>query len=121
MQNNESLAAIARGDVSLADVDFDAVSDMVDTSAETTLMGTAMSPWSIGIAGLLLVVSSIASGWRMSVFAAIATVVILLGPALGVPALPLPGGMGAAWIVAALAGVLIYVPGWIGGASSANP
>ena len=66
---------------------------------------------SLGLAGLLLCMSSFVSGWRMSPFATIATVVILFGPAIGVPA----AGPLAAWIVAGAVGIAIYVPGIIWG------
>ena len=71
------------------------------------------STWSLGIAGLLLAMSAFVSGWRMTPFAVVATLVILLGPSLGIPAAgPLP-----AWIVSVLTGLVIYVPGILFGES----
>ena len=50
----------------------------------------AFHGWSIGLAGLLLVMSSFVSGWRMTPFAIVATIVILFGPALGIPEIGIP-------------------------------
>ncbi len=58
--------------------------------------------------------SSFVSGWRMTPFAAVATVVILFGPSLGIPGV----GVLQSWMVAGLAGMAIYVPGVIVGESA---
>ena len=85
--------------------------DTLPGDATTDSLGRSTSVWSIGIAGLLLCCSAFVSGWRMSPFAVVATLVILFGAGFGVPAAgPLP-----AWMVAAAAGVAIYVPGVIFG------
>ncbi|MGB1707590.1 MAG: hypothetical protein ACPHF4_07185, partial [Rubripirellula sp.] len=67
---------------------------------------------SVGLAGLLLALSAFVSGWRMTPFAALATVVILLGPAFGIPGLATSV---PPWMVAAVIGLVIYVPGVIWG------
>ncbi len=82
-------------------------------AAKANVLGTEMSGFSIGVAGLLLMMSAFVSGWRMTPFALVATIVILFGPSLGVPALAAI----EAWMIAALAGVAIYVPGVIFGES----
>ncbi|MCG8649156.1 MAG: protein kinase [Pirellulales bacterium] len=64
--------------------------------------------WSIGIAGLLLAMSAFVSGWRMTPFAVAATIVILFGRSLGIPPV---GESLHAWMVSALVGVAIYIPG----------
>ncbi|MGB7323914.1 MAG: serine/threonine-protein kinase [Rubripirellula sp.] len=74
----------------------------------TTALGNGISPWSVGIAGLLMAMSAFVAGWRMSLPAAIATIVILIGPALGIPAI---GELIPAWMTAAGIGVIIYIPG----------
>ncbi len=79
------------------------------------VMGQATSNWSIGIAGLLLCLSAFVSGWRMTPFAVVATVVILFGPSLGIPSF----GSMQAWMIAAATGMAIYVPGVIFGESKA--
>ncbi|MCO8124970.1 serine/threonine protein kinase [Stieleria sp. TO1_6] len=84
-------------------IDLDALS--ADT--QTDAFGGSTSVWSIGVAGLLLCLSAFVSGWRMTPFAVVATLVILFGAALGIPAI----GPAAAWMVAAVIGLLIYLPG----------
>ncbi|QDT13143.1 Serine/threonine-protein kinase PknB [Planctomycetes bacterium K23_9] len=83
----------------------------LETDTGGKLLGQATSNWSIGLAGLLLSLSAFVSGWRMTPFAIIATIVILFGPTLGVP------GMQSlqSWMVSAAIGVAIYVPGIIFG------
>ncbi|MEO1524728.1 MAG: protein kinase [Planctomycetota bacterium] len=81
--------------------------DTLPGDATTDSLGRSTSVWSIGIAGLLLCFSAFVSGWRMSPFAIVATLLILFGAGFGIPAAgPLP-----AWVVAAAAGVIVYVPG----------
>ena len=75
----------------------------------------------MGIAGALLVMSAFVSGWRMTPFAVVATLVILFGESLGVPGFPLPGfGEVKPWMVATAIGLVIYVPGVLFGESSAD-
>ena len=62
----------------------------------------------IGIAGLLLCMSAFVSGWRMTPFAIIATVLILFGPAIGMPGF---GNSIQPWMSSILIGLLVYVPG----------
>ncbi len=77
-----------------------------ETESDTQLLGT--SPWSVGWAGLLLVMSAFVSGWRMTPFAAVATIVILFGPMFGIPGV---ASLLEPWMVAALSGLAVYVPG----------
>jgi hypothetical protein len=51
----------------------------------------------------------------MTPFAVVATVVILFGPTLGVPGL---GAQLQPWMIAAVSGLVIYLPGIIVGESS---
>ena len=83
-----------------------------ETDATTRLLGITTNAWSIGLAGLLLAMSSFVSGWRMSPFAAVATIVILFGSAFGIPAV---GQLLQPWMVAGLAGVAVYLPGIVFG------
>ncbi len=83
------------------------VVEELKASAATADSGSGKN-WSIGIAGLLLVLSAFVSGWRMTPFAAVATIVILMGSTWGIPGV---GGLLAPWMVSALVGVAIYLPG----------
>ncbi|MFK8112816.1 MAG: protein kinase [Rubripirellula sp.] len=85
-----------------------------EMNAETNMLGSNTSAWSIGVAGFLLVLSAFVSGWRMTPFAAFATVAILFGAQLGIPGV---GELLKPWMVAALVGVAIYVPGVLFGES----
>lgn len=93
--------------------------EAVDRLAESaiTVNTDAGGKWSIGIAGLLLAISSFVSGWRMTVAAAPATLVILFGPQLGIPGV---GERIDPWMVAAVIGILIYIPGYIFGETEAD-
>ena len=94
-------------------VQADGVSlETVQGESESNLLGASTSHWSIGIAGLLLSLSAFVSGWRMTPFAVVATIVILFGPSLGIPTL---GSMLQSWMIAAAIGMVIYVPGIIWG------
>lgn len=77
-------------------------------SAAPSLFG--VSGISVGIAGLLLAMSSFVSGWRMTPVALVATIVIMFGAGFGIPNLGLP-----AWLIAAGIGILVYIPGIIWG------
>ncbi|QDT01737.1 Serine/threonine-protein kinase PrkC [Rubripirellula lacrimiformis] len=79
---------------------------------DASMMGKGINPWSIGVAGLLMAMSAFVSGWRMSIPATIATIVILLGPQIGISGW---GDIVPPWMVAAGIGLLIYVPGIIFG------
>ena len=81
--------------------------------SESEIAGQSTSPWSIGLAGLLLCMSAFVSGWRMTPFALVATAVILFGASFGIPNL----GSLEAWMIAGAAGIVIYVPGVIWGES----
>ncbi len=94
-------------------------SGSIDQSDVAALQSTAAGAdsdsgrsWSIGIAGLLLAMSAFVSGWRMTPFAVVATLVILLGPTFGIPGI---GESLKPWMVSALVGVAVYVPGVIFG------
>ncbi len=68
---------------------------------------------SLGIAGALLAMSAFVSGWRMTPFAVVATLVILFCPDINVEV-----EMIKPWMVSALIGILIYLPGVVLGESS---
>lgn len=105
----KTIAASAATDGSLDSVAV----DELKASAATLDTDTGKN-WSIGIAGLLLAMSSFVSGWRMSLFAVPATVVILFGPQMGIPG---GGDMLQPWMVSAFVGLAIYVPGVLFGES----
>jgi hypothetical protein len=114
----ESIKEIDISGLRSGQIDLDQLSDAANSMAAQAqsvenapaTMGsmTVSSPWSMGIAGLLLCMSVISSGWKLTPFAIVATIVILAGTTLGVPAI---GTWLPAWIVAAGAGALIYLPG----------
>lgn len=80
--------------------------------ATTNALGGSTSVWSVGIAGFLLCLSAFVSGWRMTPFAIVATLVILFGANMGIPDISLADLWQAkAWMVAAVAGFLVYLPG----------
>ncbi|MEL6106469.1 MAG: protein kinase [Planctomycetota bacterium] len=81
--------------------------ETLPSDATTDSLGRSTSVWSVGVAGLLLCCSAFVSGWRMSPFAIVATLVILFGAGFGVPAV----GSIPAWIIAVGVGAVIYVPG----------
>ncbi len=116
LQRLDTLNELTSGRVDLQEVtsalrETAAAAEPAEESEPSTLLGA--SPWSVGIAGLLLMMSAFVSGWRITPPALIATVVILYGPSLGIPPLAtLPS-----WMVAAIAGVVIYLPGVIWGES----
>ena len=99
---------------SLSDLDsmgsaLDSASDSASQlNASTAVLGSDTSAWSIGIAGLLLMMSAFLSGWRMTPFAMVATMVILFGPSLGIPGV---GNLLQPWMVSGFAGLVIYLPG----------
>ncbi|MCD0463553.1 serine/threonine-protein kinase [Roseiconus lacunae] len=105
---DEALIASARqGDLHLQDLPLDATTDV---------LGVRTSVWSVGIAGLLLCMSAFVSGWRMSPFAAVATIVILFGPALAIPSLAIAGSVTILpWMIAVVIAMVIYLPGVIYG------
>ncbi|MDG2221541.1 MAG: serine/threonine-protein kinase [Rubripirellula sp.] len=80
----------------------------------THLLGS--HPWSVGIAGLLLMLSAFVSGWRMTPPAIAASIIVLYGPNLGIPKLY----QLTPWMVSAIVGIMIYVPGVIWGESPAD-
>ena len=114
----DSLKEIDYQQIRSGEIDLTGVKDAaanIDAQAKTELMGSRFSPWSVGIAGWLLVMSAFISGWRMTPFAIVATVAILLGPMLGIPGV---SEMFEAWMVAAVVGVVIYIPGILFGESA---
>jgi hypothetical protein len=113
----ETLKEIGSGTVELDQVGSalrGAAATASETNAATALLGNNTSAWSVGLAGLLLAASAFVSGWRMTPFAAAATVVILFGPSLGVPGI---GELLKPWMVSGLAGIAIYLPGILFGES----
>ena len=110
----------ALGTVSTGNLDLDQVSTALKEAAATATHGETstllfawdIQVWSLGLAGGLLVFSGFISGWRMTPFAAVASVVILFGPAVGIPGLT---SFVPPWLVAAAIGVAIYLPGVIWG------
>ena len=89
-----------------------AAATAANKEASTSLVVWDVQIWSLGLAGILLVLSGFVSGWRMTPFAAVASLVILFGPAFGIPgwtpSVP-------SWLVAAAIGAVIYLPGVIWG------
>ncbi|MEM6471514.1 MAG: hypothetical protein AAF802_18280, partial [Planctomycetota bacterium] len=81
------------------------------SNATTNALGRSANLWSIGIAGTLMCLSAFVSGWRMTLFAFIATAIILFGPSLGIPGIPPLD----AWLVAVIAGLVVYLPGIVFG------
>ena len=100
---------------SIGDVAGNTLSAAKGVEAEAGIAGRSFDLWSVGVAGLLLTLSSFVAGWRMTLFAVPATLVILFGPSLGIPAI---GGWIPAWAVAAGAGLAVYVPGVLWGEAS---
>jgi hypothetical protein len=104
----DSLKEIDPGSVDVSGLREGVAAKASETDATTSLLGITTNAWSIGLAGLLLAMSSLISGWRMSPFAAVATIVILFGPSFGIPGV---GELLQPWMVAGLAGVAVYLPG----------
>ncbi|MCA9137098.1 MAG: protein kinase [Planctomycetales bacterium] len=99
--SEEMVSSVRRGDL-----------QSLPGDATTDALGGSTSVWSVGIAGCLLCLSAFVSGWRMTPFAFVATVVILFGASFGIPDIAVPGiGQAKAWMVAAAAGVIVYLPG----------
>ncbi len=69
---------------------------------------------SMSIAGVLLLFSAFVSGWRMTPFAIVATIVILFGPSFPIPGF---GDTIEPWMVAAVIGIVVYIPGVLFGES----
>ncbi len=84
----------------------------LQAESNSSLFAGTVNGWSVGVAGLLLMLASFVSGWRMTPFAAAASVIILFGPNWGIPGI---GSLAESWMTAAAIGVLIYVPGVIWG------
>ena len=111
-------------DFQAGQVDLDEVGDAFRGAAEagsavvSEEAGNRVSGWSLGIAGLLLVLSAFVSGWRMTPFALVATIVILAGPLIGIPGV---GDRLQPWMVAALVGVALYIPGVLFGETNEEP
>ncbi|MEM9827125.1 MAG: serine/threonine-protein kinase, partial [Planctomycetota bacterium] len=99
------LDAISGAATAAADRAAEAIRDDVDGASEPSGL------WSLGIAGLLLSLSAFVSGWRMTPFAVLATLVILFGAIVGLPSV---AGF-PAWLTSAAVGIAIYVPGVIWG------
>lgn len=71
-----------------------------------------VSGYGVGAAGLILIASALASGWRMALFALPAAAIAWLGPRIGIPAI---GPLAAAAVAAAIgAGVLVVGLLWEG-------
>ncbi|MEM6689084.1 MAG: hypothetical protein AAF664_06630, partial [Planctomycetota bacterium] len=116
LQATGALESLASGQFDLRAIE-DAVShvDTIDNSGggenETQFETVGIAPWSVGIAGSMLLASVFFSGVRMTFFAALATLVMLLGPSLGIPDMPSLGLFGASWTFSLLIGAAMYVPG----------
>ncbi len=110
----------ALGTVSTGELDLDQVSNALKGAAATATYGETstliftwdIQVWSLGLAGVLLALSGFVSGWRMTPFAAVASLVILFGPAFGLPGFT---SFVPPWLVAAAMGIVIYLPGVIWG------
>ncbi|MGI9474251.1 MAG: bifunctional serine/threonine protein kinase/MFS transporter [Rubripirellula sp.] len=108
-------------DFNAGQVDLDEVGNAFRGAAATgneveseSMSGGRINGWSLGVAGLLLLMSAFVSGWRMTPFAVVATLVILFGPSLGMPGV---GERLQPWMVAACVGIAIYLPGIVFGES----
>jgi len=110
----DSLKQIDPDSVDVEGLGQDVTAKAKEVDATTSFLGFTTNAWSIGFAGLLLAMSSFVSGWRMSPFAAVATIVILFGPSLGIPGV---GELLQPWMVSGLVGVAVYLPGMIFGES----
>lgn len=108
----DSLKEIDPGSVDVSGLREGVTATARETDATTSILGFTTNAWSIGLAGLLLAMSSFVSGWRMSPFAAVATIVILFGPSFGIPGV---GELLQPWMVSGMAGVAVYLPGIIFG------
>ncbi len=106
----DQVATIAESAASQGSIDAGAVDELKASAAAVD--SDSGRNWSIGIAGLLLAMSAFVSGWRMTPFALVATIVILFGPRLGVPG---AAGFLEPWMVSSLLGAAIYVPGIVFG------
>ena len=111
----DALESVRSGDLKLDEVSSalkGTAATVTNAESDTMVLVWSVHAWSLALAGLLLTLSSFVSGWRMTPFAAAASVVILFGPALGIPGLDT---FLSPWMVAAVVGVMIYVPGIIWG------
>lgn len=116
IQQLDALSDLRSGQLDLEEVssafrDTAAATFNPDGATDANLL--ASHPWSVGIAGLLLMFSAFVSGWRMTPPAIAATIMILYGPSLGIPHLY----QLTPWMVSVLAGMIIYLPGIIWGES----
>lgn len=100
---SEEMVETVRSTVSSGEINLDSLPE----DATTNAFGESTSLWSLGIAGVLLCLSAFVSGWRMTPFAIVATLVILFGANFGIPAVD----PAQPWMIAAATGVIIYVPG----------
>ena len=66
---------------------------------------TSLAP---GIIGLLIALTALVGSWRWTVPAAIAAVITLLGPTLGLPSFGLD--QGSAWLACAVGAVVLFLP-----------
>jgi serine/threonine protein kinase len=109
------VTTIAESAATAGDIDAGAVDRLKESAA--TVDSDSGKNWSIGVAGILLAMSAFVSGWRMTMFAVPATIVILFGPALGVPGIESAsfGEILRPWMVSVVIGLVIYVPGIIFG------
>ncbi|MFK7820303.1 MAG: serine/threonine protein kinase, partial [Planctomycetaceae bacterium] len=108
-------AAMQSGDV--LQINLKDVAGSLDTSNETTrtalnlpMIGGLFNDFQPGIAGLLLVVSAFLSGYRMSVFAIPAALIVLFGPGLGLPGIDAIGGPAT---TASAIGLALLVAGFL--------
>jgi eukaryotic-like serine/threonine-protein kinase len=109
----DALGTVSRGDLDqVSNALKGAAATATNTETRTLLFAWDIHVWSLGLAGLLLALSGFVSGWRMTPFAAVASLVILFGPAFGIPGL---ATWVPPWLVAAGIGVVIYLPGVIWG------
>jgi hypothetical protein len=109
------VTTIAESAATEGDIDAGAVQRLKQSAS--TVDSDSGKQWSIGIAGILLAMSAFVSGWRMTMFAIPATVVILFGPTLGIPGIETAshGELLRPWMVSTAIGLVIYLPGIIFG------
>lgn len=111
---NAAAQAVQHG--SVADVPHEWVSE-TGRPLELPFVGWIFDSFNPGLAEVLLVVSSLFRGWKMSLFMLPAAAIIVLGPKLGIPGIDTLGGAHATGIVI---GLVVAGAGLILGRSSGD-
>jgi eukaryotic-like serine/threonine-protein kinase len=100
-------------------VDVEALKETMGQSLATAANDSSLPPllgtsgWAVAFAGLLLLVSSLADGWRISLFVLPAVAIALFAHQFGVPAVgPVP-----AWAICCVVAMVVAIPGFLLGGS----